>query len=126
MSLLVINSTDYSENVIQKSYSVQRQDLYTEWVDGNWITHRVIARQQITGSFNMTFTSAAAYEAFKANIDTVKTVDGYCPVTLWVNNIKASETINAFVELTTKHRWTEAIYGGSPELAAVTVKITER
>lgn len=126
MSLFTVNSTDYSDNVLQKSYSVQRQDLYTEWVDGNWITHRVIARQQITGSFNMTFTSAAAYEAFKADIDTVKTADGYCPVTLWVNNIADSVTINAFVELTTKNRWTEDAFGGTPELAAVTVKITER
>lgn len=126
MVLFKVNNVDFTEYVIQKSYSVQEADVYTSWTDGNWITHRVISRQQISGSFNMTFTTEAEYDAFKVAVDAAKTPSGYCPIQIFVNTTKTLETINAFVDFTAKNRWTMEAFGGDPEIAAVTVKITER
>lgn len=125
-TLLIVNSHDYSGKVNQQSYSCQRKDVYTEWTDGNKIVHRVVARSRIEGSFTMTFLSQTDYAAFKADLNAVKTSGGYFPITVWVNTDKATASINAFVELSTIHRWTTEAFGGNPEVAAVTVKIVER
>lgn len=126
MVLLKINNVDFTDRVLQKSYDVQKQDEYESWTDGNWITHREITRTRVSGSMNLTFLSEAQYTAFNAAIAAVKTTGGYCPVQLWINNTKELETINAFLTISTKHRWTMPAFGGTPEVAAVTLKVTQR
>ena len=124
--LLQINSVDFTDNVIQKSYRVQQQDEYEEWTDGNWITHREIVRTRINGTIALTFTSETDYAGLTGAIAAVKTSGGYCPITLWVNNTKSLETINAFLIVETEHRWTTPAFGMTPEIAAVTLKIKQR
>lgn len=126
MTLFIVNSKDYSSKVNQRSYNCQRRDVYSEWTDGNWITHRVISRSRIDGSFTMTFLSETDYAGFLSDIAAVKTAGGYCPVTVWVNSDKATASINAFIEIVTIHRWTTAAYGGDPAVAAVTIRVIER
>lgn len=126
MALFLVNSVDFSGYIIQKSYSVQKQDVYQTWTDGNWKTHRVIARQRVSGSFKMTFLTEAAYNDFKSAVAAVKTANGYCPLQVWCNNTKTLETVNAFLDFTTTNRWTTAAFGGDPVVAAVSVAIEER
>lgn len=126
MTLFIVNGNDYSDRISQKSYSCQKRDIFTEWTDGNWITHREITRTRIEGSFSITFLAEDDYEDFKSDLDAVKTSGGYLPITVWVNTDKATASINAFVELSTVHRWTTEAFGGTPEIASVKVKFKER
>ena len=123
---LEINETDFSSNVIQRSYNIQKAEEYATWVDGNWITHREISRTRVSGSFNMTFLSENAYESFLSAVEAVKTSGGYCPIKLWVNTSKQLETINAFLTITTKTVWTTEAFGSEPAVSGVTVKVSQR
>lgn len=126
MQLFTINSVDYTSAVDQRTYSVQQEDVYTAWQDGNWKEHRVIARTKIAGSFNMTFLSKTAYDAFLADFAAARNAAGYYTTTLWVNSIAAAATVNAFLEIKTISRWTMEAFGGTPEVFSVSVKVTER
>ena len=126
MILFKINNVDFTARVNQRSYSVQKQPVYTTWTDGDWINHREIARTQISGSFNMTFVTEQQYEDFLAAIAAVQTTGGYCPVQLWDNTSKALATIDAFIDISTKHVWTTEAFGSLPVVAGVTVKVTQR
>ena len=127
MVLFKVNNVDFTARVNhQKSYAVQSNDVYTTWTDGNYVDHRVVARQRISGSFTMTFTSDAQFDAFTAALAAVKHVDGYYPVQVWDNKSKTLVSINAFIDYTPQHRWTEASFGQTPELTAVSVKISQR
>ena len=123
--LLKVNNVDFTSYVVQKSYAVQKNDEFSKWTDGNWNVHREVTRQRITGSFTMTFTTEAEFDAFKSALDTVKT-NGYYPIQLYVNTTKTLESINAFVDYTIQHVWTNAAYGQKPEVAAVSVSVTQR
>ena len=126
MVLLKINNVDFTDRVNQRSYNVQKQDEYETWTDGNWITHHETVRTRVSGSIDLTFLTEAQYTAFNAAIAAVKTAGGYCPVQLWINNTKELATINAFLTIQTKHRWTMPAFGGTPEVAAATVKVIQR
>lgn len=129
MALLTINNVDFTSKINQRKYNVQKQPVYTTWTDGNHVTHRSITRNRVSGSFTMSFLSAVEFDAFNAAVNAVKTVGGYLPVTVYVNNTKESLTINAFLDYDAMLVWTQ-IYdvqtGSTPELASVTVKLSER
>ena len=123
--LLKVNSVDFTSYVVQKSYSVQKQDEYAKWTDGNWIEHREVTRQRISGSFSMTFTTETEFDTFKSALNAVKT-NGYYPIQVYVNTTKTLESINAFLEFSVIHKWTTAAFGQTPEIAAVDIKVTQR
>jgi hypothetical protein len=129
MALLTINNVDFTSKINQRKYNVQKQPVYTTWTDGNHVTHRSITRTRVSGSFTMSFLSAAEFDAFNAAVNAVKTVGGYLPLTVYVNNTKESLTINAFLDYDAMLVWTQ-VYdiqtGSTPALASVSVKLSER
>ena len=125
--LLKINNTDFTDRLVQRSYSVQKVDEYARWIDGNWKQRRDIARTRVSGSFNLTFLSQDQFSAFLAAVAAVKTNGGYCEdIQLWVNNTKSLETLDAFLDFSAKTVWTGDGFGTSPEVTGITVKVTER
>ena len=125
--ILKINNVDFTPNVVQKSYKVQKNDEYSRWVDGNWHQRRDIARTRISGQFNLTFLGHSNYQAFLTAVNAVKANGGYCEnVQIWVSSSHELVTTDAFLDLSTKTVWTTEEYGTSPELLSVTVKVTER
>ena len=129
MALLTINNVDFTSKINQRKYNVQKQPVYTTWTDGNHVTHRSITRTRVSGSFTMSFLSAAEFDAFNAAVNAVKTVGGYLPVTVYVNNTNESLAINAFLDYDAMLVWTQvydAQTGSTPALASVTVKLSER
>ena len=124
--ILKINSVDFSGYVNKKSYEVQQNTEYVEWVDGNHKTHRSVTRQKVSGKFTLTFLSITDYTTFRTNVAAATNAEGYVAVTLYVNNTQASATINAFLDITAKTVWTTDAYDRSPEVALVTVKLEER
>lgn len=129
MALLTINNVDFTSKINQRKYNVQKHPVYTTWTDGNHVTHRSITRTRVSGSFTMSFLSAAEFDAFNTAVNAVKTVGGYLPVTVYVNNTKESLAINAFLDYDAMLVWTQ-VYdvqtGSTPALASVTVKLSER
>lgn len=129
MSLLTINNIDFTSKINQKQFNIQKKPVYTSWNDGNNVTHRVVTRTRVSGSFTMSFLSAADYDAFNAAVAAVKTNGDYCPIGIWANNTKEFLSINAFLDYETTLRWT-LVYdentGSTPALAGVKVTVTER
>lgn len=122
----MIGGEDFSEFINQKTYNIQRKDVFGSWEDGNWITHRNVVRTQVSGSFTMTFSREEDHDAFIDAVAAAKTAGGYCEIDVFVDTDKTFDTINAFLEIEAKHRWTMEAFGQTPELAVVTVKITEK
>lgn len=122
-NLFKISSTDLTKWEDTSKHEVNRADVWEEWIDGNWITHRVIARTRVTGKVVLNFSRATDYAAFVAILSSARDADGYYPVTVWCANTNTTETINAFldVEGETAFDVTAPIKHNS-----VTVEITQR
>lgn len=119
-----IDTTDITDYIDVQSYAVNREDVFEEWEDGNWITHRVIARTRYTGSFQAGFASAADFTAFMTLLSTKKNADGYYPVTAYINNTGTTETFNAFLDVANDDDKWDAKH--SRQWQVSTVAVTQR
>lgn len=119
-----IDTTDISAYIDVQSYAVNRKDVFEEWEDGNWITHRVIARTRYSGSFQAGFASAADFTAFMTLLSTKKNADGYYPVTAYINNTGTTETFNAFLDVANDDDKWDAKH--SRQWQVSTVAVTQR
>ena len=114
-----IDNTEYGSKVYHKKYSVNSKDIMSEWVDGNFVTHRDVYRKKVEGTVILTFTSASDMNAFVTAVE-ASTVHS---VYLYVNNLKAYKTINAFIDTNGKMA---VDYNDTPGLWSLTLNIEER
>jgi len=114
--------SDYTPFIISKTYKVNEQDVYETWTDANGITHRVIYRRKISGSFEMKFINRQEYDNFLSDLASVKT-DGYYPVELYVNNLLTTKSANVFLQIEPAM---SAQYSDYPEMDEFSVKVVER
>lgn len=114
--------SDFTPFIISKTYKVNKQDVYETWTDANGITHRVIYRTKISGSFEMQFINRAMYDVFIDELESIKT-DGYYPVELYVNNLLTTKTANVFLQIEPAMA---AQYSDYPEMDKFSVKVVER
>lgn len=105
MIFFKIGNTDLSEFADIQNFNINQEDIYEEWTDGNWIFHREIVRTRISGSFKLGFRTETDWTAFLTLIAAEKTAAGYFPVTVHVNNTGATETINAFLDMSGANKW---------------------
>ena len=105
MTFFKIGNTDLSAYADIQNYTMNQADVYQEWIDGNWINHREIARTQITGSVLLGFKDSQSWTAFQSLLAAQKNVAGYYPVTVYVNNTGTTEEIDAFLDMTNASRW---------------------
>ena len=94
-----IGTTDLTDFVDVQTYAVNREDVYDSWTDGNWIDHRVIARQRRTGTFSLGFATAADFAAWTALLASAKAAGGYYAVTAYINNTGATDSFSAFLDV---------------------------
>lgn len=120
--LFSVNNVDFTRSIISTSYEMNKQDVFEAWTDANGISHRSIYRSKISGSFELKFINRAKYNAFISALNAVKT-DGYYPVTVYVNNTLATETINAFVHIAPSMT---AQYSDYPEMEQFSVEVEQR
>ena len=123
MTFFQIGSTDLSAFADIQNFNINQADVFQDWTDGNWIGHRDVVRQRITGSLQLGFKRSADWTAFLALIAAEKLTAGYFPVTVYVNNLGATRTINAFLDLQAAAKWdllNERFW------KVVTVTLTER
>lgn len=100
-----IGATDLTPWLDIQNYEMNRADVYTTWTDGNWVTHRVIARTRISGKVKLGFEKAADFAAFSALMASERTTDGYYPVTAYCANTGTTETFQAYVDTSEADKW---------------------
>lgn len=122
-NLFVISSTDLTSWEDKEKHEVNRADVWEEWVDGNWVTHRVIARTRVTGKVVLNFAKESDFASFITLLSSARNADGYYPITVWCSNTNTTETVNAFLDIDGDTKWdvTAPIKHHS-----VTVEITQR
>lgn len=104
-NLFKIGSTDLTSWEQTENHNVNRDDVYEEWVDGNWISHRVIARTRVSGTVILSFARATDFASFMTLMSTARDANGYYPVTVWCSNTNSTETINAFLDIDGATKW---------------------
>lgn len=104
-NLFVINTTDLTKWENPEKHAVNRQDVYEEWVDGNWVSHRVIARTRISGTVVLSFAREADFTSFMTLMSTARNVNGYYPITVWCSNTNSTESVNAFLDISGDTKW---------------------
>lgn len=105
MTFFQIGNVDLTEYANIQNYTVNKEDVFQEWTDGNWTDHREIARTRISGTVQLGFKTAQNWAAFQALLTAQKNAAGYFPVTLYVNNTGTTETIDAFLDMTNTSKW---------------------
>jgi len=123
MIFFKINTTDLTDYADIQNFNVNKVDVFQDWIDGNWIAHREIVRTRIEGSFQLGFKDATNWSSFLTLLSTSKNVAGYYPVTVYVNNTGAEETINAFLDIQVAGKWDLT---NSRFWKVVTVKLSQR
>lgn len=103
--LFIIDSTDLTKWENTEKHAVNRQDVFEEWVDGNWISHRVISRTRVTGTVLLSFARESDYASFMTLMATARNANGYYPITVWCSNTNTTETINAFLDISGETKW---------------------
>lgn len=106
-----------------QNYDVNLEDVFQEWTDGNWIQHRDIVRTRIQGTVTLGFKTPTDWNAFLALLNNNRTEAGYFPVSLWVNNLGANATIDAFLDLAGSGKWDLV---NDRFWRVITVSVTER
>lgn len=104
-NLFVISSTDLTSWEDKEKHQVNRADVWEEWVDGNWVTHRVIARTRVTGKVVLNFAKESDFVSFITLLSSARNADGYYPITVWCSNTNTTETVNAFLDIDGDTKW---------------------
>lgn len=120
-NLFKIGTTDLTKWEKTDLHNVNNEDVFEEWVDGNWITHRTVTRTRVSGTVVLSFAKETDYAAFIALLSAERTTDGYYPITVWCAG--SAVTINAFLDITTEDKFDVT---APIKHHTVTVTITER
>ena len=100
-----LGSTDLSPAADVQNWKVNKVDVWQEWTDGNWTDHREIVRQRVEGSFRLGFKSETDWSDFTTLLAAAKNTAGYYSLQVYVNNTAASETVDAFLEISAANKW---------------------
>lgn len=100
-----IGTTDLTSYVDIQNYNVNEEDVFEEWQDGNWITHRVSIRKRKAGTVVLGFKKATDFTTFVGLLTSQRNVNGYYPVTAYINNTGTTETFNAFIDTQNESKW---------------------
>ena len=119
---LKIGTTDLTSAVDVQTYKCRREDVYTQWTDGDWINHRSVPRTRISGSCKVGFSDATAYTNFLTLLSSSQASDGSYPLSVYVFNTGTLEQINAFMDLQESASWALA---ASRQWIVFTIKFEE-
>ena len=86
MSIFIINRTDISKHIVVGTYQINAQDVFEEWVDGNYNNRREVIRDRVAGTFEVYFRNKDEYSEFVQLIEESKTEEGWMECEVAVNN----------------------------------------
>lgn len=122
-NLFSIGTTDLTKWEDTESHNVNREDVYEEWVDGNWTSHRVIARTRITGEVTLNFAKLTDFSNFLSLMSSERNANGYYPISVYCSNTGTTESINAFLDIAGDTKWDVTV---PIKHHSITVQITGR
>ena len=97
--LFKVDTVDYTKNIVQNTWNVNKLPVYKTYKDANEETHRRFLRNKISGKFQMAFSSIADYASFKAVLDSKRSATNFTlPCTVYDNISGSTITINAFID----------------------------
>lgn len=102
MSLFIVATNDYTNNIVLDSYAVQKTDEFKTWTDANLVTHKYAGRTRVKGSFSMRFMKKSQYDAFVTALATAKQSGGYWIATLYCVNTNTNEIANVDINFAPK------------------------
>lgn len=110
--LFKMGNKDYTRFIKVPTYKMNSKPITKEYDDINKINHSEYIRDQIKGSFTLKFFGDSSYdEAYegKSAIDNyqdflseyqrLRQLNGYIEITVYVNNLNATKTITAKMEM---------------------------
>lgn len=120
----IIGSTDISNLIVDGSYKMDLEPSYQSWEDGNYVEHRIYARQKIRGEFDVALGTKAGktLPQFKTIISNA-TNNNVTTAAFYVTNKGSVEAVNAYVTLTSKEH---ILTADGSFIDVVSVEITER
>ena len=120
----IIGSTDISNLIVDGSYKMDLEPSYQSWEDGNYVEHRIYARQKIRGEFDVALGSKAGKTMAQfMTILNGATTNNVTLGTFYVTNKGTVEAVNAYVTLTSKEH---ILTADGSFIDVVSVEVTER
>lgn len=88
---------DFTRYIVAPSYDVNMTDVNEDWTDADYVTHRVVVREKVSGKFNIRFTSVEDYNNFMDTIYQNRQINGkgYTELKVQINNRLDYDTGNA-------------------------------
>lgn len=100
MQLFIIDGKDFTPYIDADAYAVDRKDEYEEWQDGNWISHRIISRTRVSGSFQIGFSHEEDRDSFLEALAAARKQGGYYLAAVYVNNVDEIVAADIYMEIT--------------------------
>lgn len=97
ITLFQIGNTDLTDYVDIQNYDVQKEPIYEEWTDGNYVNHRNIVRTRIKGTVKVGFRNSTDVASFLSVLSSNVQVGGYYPASVFTNDDNTLNTANIFI-----------------------------
>ena len=114
MDLVVISNKNFTHHIKVPSYKVNKNDVYEEWQNMNYITRREVTRQRVEGSFTLLYDVISELDEFFDTVEAAKALsgDGSIEMTVYLNNLHITATITAFIKYTPANE--KPLFGREP------------
>lgn len=99
------NAVDMTSAVDVQNFTLNREQIYQSWTDGNWAEHRAVVRTQISGQVVLGFASEASQNSFLTAIAAATRSDGTVKLKAYVNNVTTVCEFYAFVDIVGAGKW---------------------
>ena len=97
ITLFKIGNTDLTDYVDIQNYDVQKEPIYEEWTDGNYVNHRNIVRTRINGTVKVGFRNSTDVASFLSVLSSNVQTGGYYPASVFTNDDNTLNTANIFI-----------------------------
>lgn len=104
-NLFKINTTDLTKYEDATQHDVNRADIWAEWTDGNWVTHRIIGRTRVSGTVVLNFSRQADFNTFISLLSSERNANGYYPISVYCSNTGTTESVDAFLDVAGSTAW---------------------
>lgn len=103
--LVSIRTTDLTDYVQESTYIVNEEDVYEEWLDGNYAKHRIKVRTKIKGSFEVALFGMNGITAERfINIWETGVSNSIVSVGLWIMNKSKFRLAECYYSITGTRR----------------------
>lgn len=125
MQLFVVDNKDFTMHIKVPSYKVNDEDIYEEWEDSDYNTHRDITRTRVSGDFTLLYDDVDELDDFFDTINTLKesSDNGAIEMTVYCNNTHSVKTITAFIKYEPAN---EKPFFGKEKVSGFSVTIKEQ